>query len=288
MHARVLLVPVFALGVSTAFAQQADTTNYFPLEVGNSWSYLQILNPGDPPVVIHGPTRGIDASFYVNDTLYYHAPHIFGFADTLRNDEVGRIWALLGGKDVLLFDFTLADGEGYQFKWPANPDDTWEVTVRRNRTKNVVAGHFEHCIVLQFDIPEAIDDEHSWAFALGVGIVEAVGFVGDYRELESAVIGGAVISSTEDDAPALPRMAEAYAYPNPFTFATTVVLPAKSGPAPTAVVYDILGRRVVSLTAGRCEPGQCEYRWDGSGRPAGSYYIVLDGSRGRGVTVVHR
>ncbi|MGA7307097.1 MAG: hypothetical protein WBW88_19690, partial [Rhodothermales bacterium] len=267
VHARVLLAPVFALGVSTAFAQPADTTNYFPLEIGNSWTYYGLVERHDaPPDTGIGLPKTIGEMLSVHDTTYYRAPHPNGFADTLRDDGEGRIWARVRGKDVLLYDFLLPEGETYSFDFFNDPDPRllYYVTAERHVTIDVAAGHFENCVRLYFDVPEGADFGHTYIFAPNVGIATSYDGMGDGSYLYEAVVDGKLIASTEDDNPTSRREVDAYAYPDPFASVTTVILPVKIGSAPTAVVYDILGRKVASLTATRCEPRQCTYRWHGS------------------------
>lgn len=281
---RFLLIIVFVLDASNAFAQEADTTNYFPLDIDNSWTYYTELDPPDsPPIITVGNPLMISDTVTVNDTLYYVAPHPNSFADTLRSDGRGKIWARYQDRDVLLYDFTLAEGDKYYFDRSEADWDTFEVVIERNVTIEVVAGHFENCIRLYFDIPEGADFGHTYVFAPNVGIVTSYDGMGEGSFLYEALIEGKVISSTEDENPTSRRENGAYAYPNPFTFATTVILPTKIVPAPTALVYDVLGRRVASLTAGRCEPGRCEYRWNAGNWPPGLYYVVIEGGASEGV-----
>lgn len=77
-------------------------------------------------------------------------------------------------------------------------------------------------------------------------------------------------------------------YPNPFN-ATAVIRYqlARAGPA-WIRVYDVTGRRVVTLVEGRREVGYYETRWDGrdeAGRPvaSGVYTVALDGAETRDV-----
>ncbi len=184
---RMATTAILLLAASTANGQSADASSYFPLKVGNTWSYITVLDPpNEPPDTLNGGTFSVSKSFTINDTLYYLAAYPFSIADTLRSDEVGRVWARDGGKDVLLFDFTLGDGEAYRFYPSRSPHTEYEITMSRGKTVKVSAGTFEEAVTLRFDDPDFVDEERAYSFARGTGIVQAYGEVGAYVELHSA------------------------------------------------------------------------------------------------------
>lgn len=177
---------VLVLAASTANGQSADTSSYFPLEVGNAWNYITVLDPPyEPPDTLDGGTYAVSESFTVNDTLYYRAAYPFAIADTLRSDGDGRIWARDGGKDVLLFDFTLGDGEAYRFSPSRWPYIEYVVTMSRGNTVEVSAGTYEDVVTLDFDDPDLVDERSAYSFARGTGVVEAYGGGGEYMELHA-------------------------------------------------------------------------------------------------------
>lgn len=183
---RMAAISVLVLVASTANGQSADTSSYFPLEIGNAWSYITVLDPpNQPPDTLDGGTYAVSESFAINDTLYYHAAYPFSIADTLREDEDGRVWARDGGKDVLLFDFTLADGEAYRFSPSRSPNIEYVVTMSRGNTVEVSAGTYGDVATLDFDDPDVVDEGRGYSFARGTGIVQAYGGGGEYVELHS-------------------------------------------------------------------------------------------------------
>lgn len=254
--------------IASPSAAQDDAETYFPLDEGNSWTYFQWLEPPGGPIdtLYNGPFT-ISGSVSINDTLYTVAPHLHGFSDTLRADAAGRIWARINDRDSLLFDFTLETGETYMF------GDS-EATVRKNGEVEIHSGTFVDAVTIQFDIPEAVDDEHSFTFAPGVGIIYATDGMGDYYELYSAVVAGEAIPSGIDRTPYAPDFV-AYAYPNPFQRETTLVVSSADS---DVEIFDILGRRIDTLIADYCSD-RCRIAWDAGAVSSGVYFARI-ASRG--------
>lgn len=277
-HVLTLLLLLVPLHIQ---AQTANTTSYFPLERGNSWTYFLVLEPPNaPPDTLWGGTYSIDETISINDTLYYVAGYPFSLADTLRADGEGRMWARVQGNDTLLFDFTLAEGETYRFQTPYRPNVTYQVSLERGGTTVVGAGRFEDVVTVRFDDPQWLDEERSFTFAPGVGIVQANGELGDYEELYSAEVGGQVITAIEEDVASSLEALQAFAFPNPFSISTTIIVPFTAGsPRVKAIVYDALGRNVATLRDGECDMHRCKFAWDGSRLPNGAYYVKVEQGR---------
>ena len=129
---------------SGTLAQTAGTADYFPLAVGNTWTYFTVLHPpSTPPDTLWKGTYSVTETISIGDTLYYVSTYPFALADTLRMDGAGRIWARVQEKDVLLFDFTRVEEEVYHFTTPRVPGVTFEVTIAQSQTVDVGvhAGH---------------------------------------------------------------------------------------------------------------------------------------------------
>jgi len=89
---------------------------------------------------------------------------------------------------------------------------------------------------------------------------------------------------------ALPDAFFLAAYPNPFNPETTLRLAVPETQRVRVAVYDLLGRRVALLYAGRLPGGETQtFRFDGEGFPSGLYVIRVDGEHfhtARTVTLV--
>jgi len=247
-------------------------TTYYPLALGNSWRY-------------DGVEFAIDDTVSINDTLYYVVPNPWAYADTLRRSDDGNVWARSLGRDILVYDFGVADSATYQSELSTGePGLRWTVSVFRNLTVDTPAGTFERCVLLWFDVPEAADEEHGFIFAPGIGIVRLNDVWVGNRDLVSAVVGNRIIS-VEDDLPTSVSTG-ATAYPNPFRESTTVRFPNRGATSATATVYDVLGRSVAKLATNECTFDGCIFRWDGRAGSNGLYFVVSDGDSREVVSVV--
>lgn len=270
------------------WAAGAQDGPFLPLAAGNAWTYVTPLDPPDaPPDTVWNRRSAVTGTATVDDTLYFVVVYPFAPADTLRPDEEGRIWARSGGEDVLLFDFTRADGEAYAVRLPGRLPSSYEVTVTRHQAAEVAGGRFDGCIRLTFDDPATMDDGFAFTFAPGVGIVTAYGDGGSYRELYAAEIDGRVVTAVEAEDAVPRRPHPAYAYPNPFRHAATIVLPMAGRRPGRARVYDARGRAVATLKAAECSAGRCVFEWDGTGFASGTYFVTTESDGfGRAVRIV--
>jgi hypothetical protein len=255
-----------------AVSARAQVDDHFPLAVGNAWTFFTPLD-SVPPDTVWDHTSGVSAAVTVNDTLYFVVDYPFSPADTLRADEEGHVFARLGGRDVLLFDFTVAGGATYPFASPRAPGITFTVTVDRLDTCEAAAGRFSDCVRLDFDDPEWLDEDLTFVFAPRVGIVWAYGDGGWYEELFAAQVAGRIISSREL---AAPSATQAFAYPNPFGTSATIVVPATGAATMRMRVYDVLGGLAATPDAGTCDGLTCRFRLDGAQLPAGPYFVLAE------------
>ena len=220
--------------------------------------------------------------------MYHVAGFPFALADTVREDSEGRIWSRTRGRDILFLDFTLPEGEQYRFPNDAPLDDSLEVTIERDVVAEVGAGRFVDCVRFLFDTP-ALDDERIYAFAQGVGVVYAYGILGDYAELNAAVVDGRPVSIIRTRDPR-PEWQPLHVYPNPASASATLTFSIDEPSMLDASVVDLLGRTVKVLPRRHYRSGTHAVRIDTSLWPAGVYVVRLRGetiSIGRILTVVH-
>lgn len=280
MLKRIFLVYIL-LCLASAGRSFAKQESYYPLEIGNTWTYFYVLYPPFvPPDTVWGGVHTITEERSVNDTLYTIAPHSFATASVLREDANGRIWARVNDEDVLYWDFTLDEDSAYQF---ISADSiAYEVTIERGKTVRVGGGYFEDVIELHFKRPGVLDGDRSYAFARGVGIVSASGDGGSYEELFSAEIGGRTVTSV--DWPATLDL-DISLYPNPFT--GTAYLDVGRGQAEVVVtMLDVLGRELV-LFPNSCVTG-CQIEIKGDQLASGLYYLlVVANHKSQTLKVVH-
>lgn len=268
-------IAIVLLTPHIAHAQALDSTDYYPIRGGNTWTYYDIFQvPLEPPDTTIVGTFTIADSVTVNDTLYFKAVHPHSLADTLRSDS-GRVFARVGGRDVLLFDFLMGEVDSYVFEQPGPFGNSMQVTIQRDLVVNVIAGDFENGVKFRF-AAMSTDSDRSFTFVPGVGLVDAVGGMGEQAKLYSAVVNGVPITTTSvSEEGGNSAGGDAYAYPNPFDVSTTIVLPRSAFSDPEVVVYDVLGREVELLRGADCNLSQCSYFWGGAGLSTGVYFARL-------------
>lgn len=95
-----------------ANAQADPVIDYFPLQVGNSWTYFDTLSPPPdfrPDTTVSGGGTVLE-QVVLDDTTYFRiSGPIRG--TNIRKDELGRIWVRRDTDlhSSLLYDFTLED-----------------------------------------------------------------------------------------------------------------------------------------------------------------------------------
>ncbi len=137
-----------------------ESLGYFPLKVGNQWEFYHAYN--DSITIEHKIVEEISIDgkkYFIRDQQSYR--------DTLLLDD-DIIWRRNGGVDQKWIDFNKKDGETYQL-------GEYVISVKTNIEVTTKAGTFKNCIRFFFDIPGAVDDEISYTFAKGVGVVEING-----------------------------------------------------------------------------------------------------------------
>ncbi|MEM6648341.1 MAG: T9SS type A sorting domain-containing protein [Bacteroidota bacterium] len=269
-----LCTALFVLGPPGASAQAPpdSSLSYFPLEIGNSWTYMHVLqHPFMPWDTLYREVT-IDEEVIVNDTAYFLVPLPRMFSDTLRSSDSGsRIWMRRNGYDFLFYDFNVpADSSGVMTLPPEFGPD-YQIAYSNRPTVFVEAGSFTNGLSLYYDIPEAVDDEFRHTFVAGVGLMSMSSAWG-YRELASATVGGRTVTSVQS-LPTTQRIT-ASVYPNPARDHMTVTLPSPHHTPLSINAFDMLGRRVAQWqAAGDCDGKTCRADLSVANLAPGTYLL---------------
>jgi hypothetical protein len=157
---------------------------YFPLQAGNVWQYATNLENPEPGLElrIFDPIKIRKSDYFLWGTNTS--------IDTLRLDANGDIWQYTAGQDLLRFAFSRDDRATYSFpdaKFGENQG--YQVKIVKNQTVVTPAGTFKNCIQFHFDVAEAMDEEVTYIFAPGVGLVSLKGSWIGYKLLSAEVYG---------------------------------------------------------------------------------------------------
>ena len=269
-----LLVLLVALAASLYVSARApaQSPDYFPMSIGNSWTYAVVMD------TTHKVQCSIFDTALVGLNLYYlysgPALDFIGImplsVDSLRSDTLLRIWRYEKGQEYMLFDFYHGNYPSYT-TYP----EVDIVRVTTNIEITVPAGHFTNCVDLYF--PRSFSDESiGYIFAPGVGIVQWYGPFYVPTSLVRAIVDGKLISSVDMTPAGVPsEFALEQNYPNPFNPTTNIQFSIVNRQLAIVKVYDVLGQEVATLLNEVKDPGTYTVQFDGSGLSSGVYFYRL-------------
>jgi hypothetical protein len=158
-----LFILIYSCSSSVNTEKNNQSSEYFPLEVGNQWEYYYFNNDTLThrqkileEISIDGKKyfiRGEGNELSSKDTLRFYDDVI-----CIRENGFDRNW----------FDFSKDNNERYKL-------GKTEVLVEKNLKITTKAGEFNDCVGFHFNDPKIYDDEISYYFAKGVGIVQIKG-----------------------------------------------------------------------------------------------------------------
>ena len=234
---------------------------YFPMHIGNSWTYHDVWDERiKSTVYILDSTR-------VNEDLCYYYGADKNLAQLLFPDSLGNIWQYDKNNQKKLWrgiDFTIIDQDSYFYE-EDNDVNNYVVKIYRNIERETIFGILDSCIVFSFDDPEAIDEEHSYTFAPGIGIIfEHLG-MGIMYQLESAIINGKIMTGIKTNKRKNPSgFALLQNYPNPFNPSTMLTYDLPVNGYVVIKIYALTGRLVKVIANGNQPAGSHQIRWDGT------------------------
>ena len=175
----------FIIGCGGDDDPQTLSTGYLPIEVGNSWIFVDPEYPEDSGIIsITGTTKLSDGK-----TVFI-----------AKTDEYGRGYLSQAANDLLLFHETLGDLQGELiYSPPIKVGTTWqgqqgEAEVVAQETVNTPAGIFQDCFRINVRIIDGNvniiggNDYYSVWLAKDVGPVKLAGIDGRDGEIESTVV----------------------------------------------------------------------------------------------------
>lgn len=244
-----------------------NAQDLFPLEVGNSWTYCGSSD------TVHKRIYLVTDTVNIGNKKYFLYGHISLDKDTIRKDIHGNIWISINGIDHLWFDFTRDSGDVYTF--PFNDTSySFNVEVSKYLTVKTHNGTYTNCVRFDFDIPQIIDDEISYTFAPGIGLIKQRGAWRDDL-LYSAIINGLPLRVPEGQSTFPSSFALMQNYPNPFNPTTTIDYELRTSGFVTLSIFDMLGRELKTLVNKRQDAGKYSVDFDGRDLMSGIYFYSL-------------
>lgn len=144
------------------FTQQTD---YFPLEVGNSWTYSPELEQSITDIKI------TEYGIYFAFSMYNYENRIF------KNDSNSQIIEYKNGQRRVWYKFSALEGESWIIQDSDGSDlmNNCVVTlISKNERVSVPAGRFENCVKFNFSCPVMDAGLFSEWFAPGIGCIKRI------------------------------------------------------------------------------------------------------------------
>jgi hypothetical protein len=184
--ARLSLILILAIGLlGASSAQGLDTTDYFPLHVGDTWWTIGLGGAWGPS------SHQITGMITIGDTAYFVMDSIALY----RKDSVGNVYERLNGIDQLRYRVTAIEGE----KWPLDPEGIMEMSLLvASRDLMTPVGRFPNCKVFMLK-PAAggFDNDFFYTLAPGLGLVayDSNPITDEHWSLRRALINGNLVRS---------------------------------------------------------------------------------------------
>lgn len=255
---------------------------YFPLQVGNWWTFSKSL------------TETIIDTVRINDSLYFqfdqfrHIPHAL-----LRMTSDNTLLIRAHDSEQMWLDFAANIGDSWPVKTPLSE---WSVHLEsKTDTITVPAGTFTNCYRFWFQFNGADNDWLEW-YAPGVGPVKRIlyGFAVIEYPLTSAFVNGYYLPTKIDKPPKASQPDKFYLYPNypnPFTATTIISFDLPHSTSVTIEIYNLLGKKVRTLRLEQKAAGRFEVQWDGKDEwdqvvASGIYFCRLQAAKPSRETLV--
>ena len=256
---------------NNVYSWDAEAAKFYPLAVGNQWSYHYISRGGNPiPCYPNNQYNYIIT--ITGDTVFNgHKYYKFSNGDRLRIDSTSmNVYKFLGAGECLI-DSLLAKKNSQ-----VNSCELWGVVNDTNMVS--FAGENRR----SFNI-SGIGYSKRLMFGIGIyfhgGCELGSGFD---KQLNGCIINGVQygqmlgLNNISNELPAQYSLSQNY--PNPFNPVTKIKFDI-SGSSETQTllsVYDVLGREVTVLVNQQLQPGTYEADWDASAYPSGVYFYKLE------------
>ncbi len=168
-------------GCERSSLNPAPAGNFFPMAVGNSWTYVlgSDTSKDELTITITGTVQKGSFMYFVFESRVNFNPQ-FGQKEYYRNGPNGDIFMFSNNQDVLYADFRKEPNA----TWNSFGDHIAKIT-RKNFREDTPAGGFNNSLEILYDIPQAVDDEFTVRFAPTVGIVSQRAGYGSRMALKS-------------------------------------------------------------------------------------------------------
>ena len=259
---------------------QLDTTDYFPMHVGDKWQFSSLGSDGYT-ILISGDTIMPNGNrYFIRE--YRTDPNIpADYPWYLRKRQDGFVVRYIPGSDQEYewLNLNAQKGEIWLNLPPDSTEGFWGVkdtgTYHNTLTNSFLKYKLYDCVRLPDTIwcSETPDTEPP-TLTQGLGITGTF-FSHCYGAIINGVAYGTV--SVEEGTEILPsQFYLSRNYPNPFNPETVIKFSLKEKSSVMLTVYSITGQKVAELASGEMERGLYEERFNGTKLSSGVYIFRLE------------
>jgi hypothetical protein len=281
---------IILLVAKNGFSWDSEAAKFYPLTIGNTWSYhkivyantgsicIQILSESDFIVTIPSDT------IMPNGKRYFKilGPDIYStFYERIDSVKM-NVYRYSGGGECLIDSLFAKINNNFKscrqlLTSTCNVSDTNAITFagQSRRVKHIYGN-------------ASISHRYKLMYGLGIYEERVCNFGGATSTLNGAIINGVLygvlINGIKQISTEIPKQFSlSQNYPNPFNPTTKIKFDIPLSPLyergvggfVCLKVYDILGHEVSTLVNEQLKPGTYEVEWDGDNFASGIYYYTL-------------
>ena len=277
-----LIIVLFALLFQTNAIAQIDTTDWYPLNIGDKWEYYG-QSVGYSQVEVIGDTLMPNGKTYFILTLYDRKyqrvdnnRYVMVYNDYAENNEYIQFDIKNNAGEVFIKSGENTFGYGI-FATGIDNDNLLQQNLEWKEFREVF---IDTAVVPPDTLWNEVVDAYWPRITKGLGVTS---YAYEFTKLVGAVING-VAYGTLVNVNEIENVSNHFKlyqnYPNPFNPSTTIKysVPAvvnENFHSLQLAIYDILGREIKTLVNKIQSPGNYEATFDASDLPSGIYYYRL-------------
>lgn len=289
---------------------EEDTTSswrYFPLQIGNEWQY-ELFYPGTGDTSHMG--YRVRADTLLEGRTYYALHHCFNDGQLCTSPQ-SDTYVRFDTTNALVIERLVIGGQPREEWWDEVPcaldapfgSSQISCTGLGGDPQYFVEGGHDFNLVLPPDTVHGITFKEFDSIEVVMGVVADFGVVSRvyqktprpiktlvYARIDRAAYGTPTFSFPTVSETVWPETSRStLIYPNPAQFLTTVRFDAPLTGNYTIEVFDVRGRRLLSIGLGTLIPGRAEYRLDLGGLVQGTYIVMVEngGAEQRTTALLH-
>ena len=267
------------IALSNLSFSQIDTTDWYPLQIGNKWHYSYGLTE------VYYYTVEVTGDTIMPNGKVYYILHNGGNIKYQRNEDNKYVFEYnrFDSTETLLYDFISSD----RSIWKSSIDEYYYGVVKTETdysylTNTLLTGklfdfvQIDSSVIPPDTICGALIDVYPTQIKKGIGITSYS--YGSFSGLSGAIISGdtlGILTSIKDSKIIHNDYVIYQNYPNPFNPKTNIKYRIPASSKVDIIIYNSLGQKIETLLNVYQNKGEYEVQFDGSELSSGVYYYQL-------------